>query len=139
MRTSRRHNMLLSLDVDPFTIPTYHELQLDKKAAIKADLGKNQLALLPLRAIEQIGLVMTYGAEKYSANNWRKGFKWTRLVSASMRHLFAWCRGEDLDPESGISHIAHSATNLLFLLEMIITSTGEDDRYLYPGETNDKE
>ena len=99
--------------------------------ALKADGNKNQLELLPFRAIEQVGLVLTYGASKYSAHNWRKGFEWTRLTGAAMRHLFAFMRGEDLDPESGISHLAHSATNILFLLEMILTNTGNDDRYQY--------
>jgi len=55
--------------------------------------------------------------------------KWTRLVGASLRHIFAWIAGEEKDPESGISHIAHATCNLVFLLEYILTSTGEDDRY----------
>lgn len=108
------------------------ELVVDPETgALKADGNKNQLELLPFRAIEQVGLVLTYGATKYSKHNWRKGFNWTRLAGAALRHLFAFMKGEDLDPESGISHLAHSATNVLFLLEMILTNTGNDDRYHY--------
>jgi hypothetical protein len=99
--------------------------------AMKADGAKNRLDLLPFIAIEQVGMVMTFGAAKYSAHNWRKGFNWTRLTGSTLRHLFAWLGGEELDKDSGLNHIAHCATNILFLLEMILTNTGNDDRYTY--------
>jgi hypothetical protein len=99
--------------------------------ALKADGNKNRLDLLPTRAITEIGMVLTYGAQKYTAENWRAGMDYSRLTGAAMRHLFAWIQGEDKDPDSGLNHIAHCATNLLFLLEMIITKTGKDTRYVY--------
>ncbi len=102
--------------------------------AVKADGNKVLLQLLPLRAVNAVGVVMTHGAKKYSSNNWRGGFKYTRVCGAAMRHLFAWMCGEDKDPDSGLCHISHAATNLLFLSEMIITQTGEDDRYIYPSK-----
>ena len=37
--------------------------------------------------------------------------------SALLRHLFAWWGGEDRDPESGFSHLDHSAAMLAFLIE----------------------
>ena len=33
------------------------------------------------------------------------------------RHIFAWWGGEDKDPETGFSHLAHAACCLLFLME----------------------
>jgi hypothetical protein len=31
--------------------------------------------------------------------------------------MLAWNDGESVDPETGISHLAHAACNLLFLLD----------------------
>ncbi len=98
---------------------------------IKNDQEKNRLDLLPFRALEDVGLALTYGANKYDDNNWRKGFAYSRLSGAALRHLFAWCRCEDIDEESGLPHLAMCIASLLFLLETIKTGTGTDDRYKY--------
>ncbi len=103
--------------------------ELTPGTGTKHDDGKPMLALLPFEALEAVGRVMTFGAKKYAANNWRGGFAWTRLVSSSLRHIFSWVKGEDLDPESGESHLAHAACCILFLLTFVLTKTGEDDRY----------
>lgn len=96
---------------------------------IKHDAGKADIALLPPEALVAIAEVFTFGAKKYAADNWRGGFSYRRVVSALLRHLYAWLRGEDNDPESGLSHIAHAGCNVMFLLTFIITKTGTDDRY----------
>lgn len=95
----------------------------------KADGGKPLIALVPSEAIEEIARAFTFGAEKYAANNWRKGFGWTRVASALLRHVHAWLRGEEADPESGLSHLAHAGACLCFLLTFEKTGTGTDDRY----------
>jgi hypothetical protein len=84
--------------------------------AIKYDENKLPLELLPLDALEEVAAVLHYGAKKYSARNWEKGFNYSRLYAAAMRHLWAWFRGEDKDPESGLFHLAHFACTALFLL-----------------------
>lgn len=98
-------------------------------AGRKNDDGKVRLDLLPTEALEEIAKVLTFGAKKYAAHNWRRGFVWSRTVAAMLRHLYAWMRGEDKDPESGLSHMAHVGCNVLFLLTFIVTKTGEDDRF----------
>ena len=95
----------------------------------KYDDEKPAMALLPPAALSEVAKVLTYGASKYSPNNWRRGFKWSRLQSASLRHLMSHIEGEDLDPETGISHVAHAICGLLFLLEHELKGLGEDDRY----------
>jgi hypothetical protein len=50
-----------------------------------------------------------------------------------MRHLNAWRDGEDLDPESGISHIAHIATSCNILMDAAVCGTLQDDRNKRPG------
>jgi hypothetical protein len=97
--------------------------------ATKYDELKPDYAQLPPTALESVVQVLSFGAAKYEAYNWRKGFKWTRLFSACNRHIFAWLKGEDLDPESGLPHLAHAICCLIFLLEHQLLNLGEDDRY----------
>jgi hypothetical protein len=103
--------------------------------ATKFDDGKRDWSLLPIDSIEEIVKVLEFGAFKYSAYNWAAngGFKYTRVLNAMMRHLFAFMRGEDNDPETGLSHIAHLGCNVLFLLHFIKHSekySTNDDRSL---------
>jgi hypothetical protein len=85
--------------------------------------------LLSREALEQTAMVMAFGKEKYAAHNWRKGFAWSRPLSAAMRHLMAFNDGEDKDPESGLSHLAHAACCIMFLLEFEKTHKDLDDRF----------
>lgn len=96
---------------------------------VKFDADKPMLDLISPRAEEGLGLVLTYGASKYRPHNWRKGLEWSRVVAALKRHLNAFERGEDLDPESGLPHIDHVMCNAMFLSEFQKTGTGTDDRY----------
>jgi len=82
----------------------------------KADAGKNRLELLPFDALDEVGQVMTLGAAKYGDRNWERGINYDRVFGALMRHAWAWFRGQDKDPETGLSHMAHCAANALFLL-----------------------
>ena len=91
--------------------------------------SKPRLDLLPTSSLESIAEVLTFGAAKYSDNNWCRGARWGRYYSALLRHLFAWWRGEDLDPETGLSHLAHAGCCLLFLMEYQRNGWGSDDRF----------
>lgn len=97
--------------------------------AKKYDTYKPRMELLSRIALEQMAQVLTFGAKKYDAHNWRKGMDWSRLYGAAMRHLLASLDGEDLDPESGFPHLAHAAVNLMFLLEYSSKGLGTDDRH----------
>ena len=95
----------------------------------EAGSKKAPMWLLPPVALEQTAWVAKLGAEKYGPFNWRKtGVCATTYVSAIMRHLNAWRDGEDLDPESGISHIAHIATSCNILMDAEACGTLQDDR-----------
>lgn len=85
----------------------------------KDDDGKNRWDLLPWRGLEQVALVLTFGAKKYAPDNWRKvaGWRW-RYFRAAVGHLAAWVTGEKNDPESKLPHLAHAACCVLFLLEL---------------------
>lgn len=93
---------------------------------------KTRFDLVPFEAVAQIADVLEFGADKYEANNWCRGAHWSRYFSALCRHVFAWWRGEDLDPETGISHLAHAGCCLLFLMEYQRNAWGSDDRFKGP-------
>jgi hypothetical protein len=98
----------------------------------KKDEGKNRLDLIPFEALEEVGKVLTFGAQKYADHNWRGGLKWSRCLGAAFRHLFAWARGVDKDEETGLSHLAHAACCVLFLLSYTLHPekyAADDDRY----------
>lgn len=98
------------------------------KTGTKHDKGKADWTLLPWEAIEEVVAVLGVGAEKYEKWNWCKGFAYTRLGAAALRHIISWLRGEDRDPETGLSHLAHAICCLLFLLSFTKTGAGSDDR-----------
>lgn len=98
----------------------------------KDDWGKPPVQLLPVEALESVADVLAFGARKYDANNWRNGMKLSRCVGAAIRHCFAWLRGEDNDPESGLPHLAHAGCMILFALNLALTRDGSDDRWKRP-------
>lgn len=100
-----------------------------KGTALKFDTDKLPLNLLSTEAMNQTAAVLKFGAIKYAEHNWRKGFAWSRPLAAAMRHITAFNDGEDLDPESGLSHLAHAACCIMFLLEFEKTHPELDDRY----------
>ena len=94
----------------------------------KDDSGKTPWHLMPPDALNQIAQVLAFGATKYGDRNWEKGMNWSRPFSALMRHMWAWWRGEDRDPETGLSHLAHAGCCILFLLSYEGRAHGTDDR-----------
>jgi hypothetical protein len=96
---------------------------------IKNDQDKNRLDLLSSSWVEGVGQVLTFGARKYSAHNWRSGLARSRLLGACLRHVFAYLRGEDCDPETGLLHLYHASCCLMFASELHFTKPETDDRY----------
>lgn len=99
------------------------------KAGSKFDGDKNRLELVDALAIEGIGRVLTFGAKKYAADNWRGGIQYTRLIGAIKRHLSAIERGVDVDPESGLPHIDHLGCEWMFMSNFMKTRLDLDDRW----------
>ncbi|NRN27876.1 hypothetical protein HHJ84_06220 [Photorhabdus heterorhabditis subsp. aluminescens] len=84
----------------------------------KHDASKYRFSLLPLQPVIETLRVLEFGANKYSPDGWKtvpNGM--TRYFDALMRHIFAYRSGEKYDPESNLSHLAHAACCLLFLME----------------------
>lgn len=84
---------------------------------VKYDVGKLRWDLLPLDCMEDVVRILSFGANKYGDNNWQKLENADdRYYAALMRHLSASRLGEKEDPESGLSHLAHVACNVVFLM-----------------------
>ncbi len=83
----------------------------------KNDDGKLRYDLLPSKELEKIVKVLTFGAEKYGVSNWQlvEGAR-DRYTAGLMRHLEKYRQGEKIDTESGLEHLAHLATNAMFLM-----------------------
>lgn len=90
---------------------------ISKDQSAKADKGKLELSLVNPELVKAVAEVRMYGTEKYGdSENWRK-VKPKRYVDALYRHLLAYIEGNEVDEESGLSHLAHMACNISFLLD----------------------
>ena len=99
--------------------------------AKKNDKKDNKIPLefLELDAIADMCRVFAFGATKYGRNNYFLGHNVTQLTSAGMRHLLAYQNGEDLDPESGLSHLGHAMCCVAMLIKQLALGTSKDDRH----------
>lgn len=103
----------------------------DKIVGIKNDFadGKLRWSLLPLDGVEDIVKILEFGAKKYGVDNWKyleNGNE--RYFDALIRHLVAWKKGETVDSESGLNHLAHAGCNILFLLHLSKQDETSKDR-----------
>jgi len=98
---------------------------------LKYDQEKPRMDLLDPEFLEGLANVLTFGAQKYAAHNWRSGIALSRCIAAALRHLGAFNRGEDVDPESGYSHLYHAACCLMFIAWTVNHKPEFDDRYKY--------
>ena len=91
----------------------------------KADAGKSNPLLVEVdlaKALTLVNRVLDYGAEKYERAGW-KTVDAERYDAAARRHRRSRDLGEKFDEESGLAHLAHEATNVLFQLEMAIEAS----------------
>lgn len=90
---------------------------------------KVPLSGMPAPVLLEAGLVKLHGDLKYGRYNWREaGVRGSVYYDAAFRHLAAWWEGEDLDPDSGISHLAHAITGLAVLRDAQLMDNWIDDR-----------
>jgi hypothetical protein len=101
----------------------------------EAGSKKCPLGLVPPYAMQETAWVHKLGSTKYGPFNWRdSGVCASTYVHAILRHLNAWRDGEDLDPESGRSHIAHVACCCNILLDAANCGKLVDDRSIPPNK-----
>lgn len=90
---------------------------------------KAPLSTVPSPVLFEIGLAMLEGARKYARHNYRiAGVRGSVYYDASLRHLMAWYEGEDIDPDSGLSHITKAIAGLIVLRDSMRIGNWTDDR-----------
>lgn len=86
--------------------------------AVRFNEDKLRYDLIPPEFIREVAEVFTFGANKYTPDNW-KGFtpeQQEEIKGSLLRHIYAYLEGEENDPESGLSHLAHAGCNLAFMI-----------------------
>ena len=127
--------MAMYEEYDTIQLPKNIEEQIEKaKLSLiseplgrKFDGGKLEYGLLPPYALQETVKVLTFGAQKYERNNWihvDDGIR--RYFDALQRHVWAWKMGENIDPESGLHHLAHAMCCLMFLYEREVIYNEKD-------------
>ena len=101
---------------------------VDSDVGLKYDEHKPDMSLLSAYAMYELSKVLSFGATKYAPHNWRKGIARSRLIAAALRHLFSYLAGQDKDPETGLSHLAHAMCCCMFAIELHVTKPETDDR-----------
>jgi acetone carboxylase gamma subunit len=95
----------------------------------KYDGEKPRMYLLPPKSTQEVAKVLTFGAQKYDEDNWKKlANLQNRYTGAALRHIFAIMDGEDLDPETECYHEAHAICCLLFKLEAKLEARSKEER-----------
>lgn len=125
----RRHAQWWVHDDDADTDIVAYRLSADSiggrvDRGVKFDSGKPRVSLVLggfSRALEAVSEVGTFGANKYTDDGWLSvpdGV--ARYSDAHLRHILKEQQGEVNDPESGLSHAAHTAWNALARLELLL-------------------
>lgn len=95
----------------------------------KVGSKKAPMSVVPANVLAELGVAMLEGSLKYGRHNWRDaGIRSSVYYDACLRHLFAWWEGEDIDPDSGLSHITKAMATLLVLRDGQTAGMCEDDR-----------
>lgn len=120
------------------------------KKGVKFDAGKPEMGLISSEFLVGLAKVLTFGARKYAAHNWRKGLQISKCYNALQRHLVDFWNGRDYDwhPESceecskskvggpwlcndhsGQHLLDNAACELMFIRELVVDQPKLDDRY----------
>lgn len=80
-------------------------------------------------ALSAVVDVATFGAKKYKRNSWKTvPDAVIRYSDALVRHQLAMGKGERLDAESNLPHLAHFAWNALAILELYMAAHNDNTK-----------
>jgi len=92
-------------------------------------IRKAPMSVVPAAVLAELGVAMLEGACKYGTANFRgAGVRASVYYDATMRHLFSWWEGEDIDPDSELSHVTKAIASLTVLRDAMIQGKVTDDR-----------
>lgn len=84
---------------------------------LRYNKGKPRMELIEAGFMEEVAKILTFGAEKYEIDNWKKfdNQKRFQTIGSLMRHLEGYRKGNKIDDESNCSHLCHIVANAMFL------------------------
>lgn len=93
-------------------------------------IRKVPMSTLSAPVLAEVGVAMLEGALKYGRHNYRNcGVRASVYYDATVaRHMQAWWEGEDIDVDSGLSHITKAIASLVVLRDSMIRGNWVDDR-----------
>lgn len=124
-------------DYEPFSCTDFYatqepfQPQATKETNPKDAIGisKTPISTVSHVVLAELGVAMLEGALKYGRHNYRvSGVRASVYVDAMARHLMKWYEGEDIDPDSGLSHITKIIASAFVLRDAIIFDNWVDDR-----------
>jgi len=85
---------------------------------------------MPLTVVAEVGVAMLEGARKYGRHNFREaGVRGSVYIDAAVGHITQYWEGEDIDKESGLSHVTKAIASLVVLCDAMIQDKLTDDRH----------
>lgn len=90
---------------------------------------KAKLSVIPAGVLFDVGNALTEGMMKYGRHNYRvTGVRSSIYYDAAMGHLMDWWEGQDIDPDSGLSHVTKAIASLVVLRDAMLQEMLNDDR-----------
>jgi hypothetical protein len=94
------------------------DMSVSPTGALRDNKGKLPVHWFPYEGVEATVTVLyrssVEGGGKYPRHNWRKGAPLSVPLDSALRHIFKRLGGEKYDDETGLPHLWHALTNLVF-------------------------
>lgn len=88
-----------------------------------------QFMVVPRQVLWEVGVGMLEGALKYGRHNYRAaGVRASVYCDAAMGHIEQFIEGEDIDKDSGLSHVTKAICSLVVLRDAMMNDFWQDDR-----------
>lgn len=92
-------------------------------------IRKVPMSVVPSGVLMDLALAMLEGASKYGRHNYRvAGVRASVYYDAAIGHLMDWWEGDDIDADSGLSHVTKAMASLAVLRDAMLQGKLTDDR-----------
>lgn len=104
---------------------------------------KVPMSTVPAGVLMDVALALLEGASKYGRHNYRGvGVRASVYYDATIGHLMDWWEGDDIDQDSGLSHVTKAIASLVVLRDAMLQDKLTDDRpprsKVFKRDFNDK-
>lgn len=86
--------------------------------------------------IKGMARVLDFGDDKYGEKNWTEYTNVNELISALMRHIDCFRKGNRLDEQSGLEHLDHAATNIMIVRWLLFNNKIKMEDLYHFSNTN---